>query len=230
MATENENGKRLRLTKQQLCTYIKLFVHFFAIVAQPRRETSWFHVFWRTTRQGFFLKLGCSTLEFNSKKFTNIWQIERYGIKAMNFDTGWIHLLRDFFARVVLVVADKLPNVLWRKWTRANDLFFFFWTQRYSPLLEFNSSKIRQYLTNWARWNKSKEVWSSESVHFLCVVSIAIIQGHPTPIFGKYLFGRRFEIYNFRNICWKLSCLPASPRIFEHLKLVQLPIFIGFLP
>ena len=35
---------------------------------------------------------------------------------------------------------------------------------------------------------------------------------------GKYLFGRRFEIYNFRNICCKISCLPASPRIFEHLK------------
>ena len=25
-------------------------------------------------------------------------------------------------------------------------------------------------------------------------------QGHPTTIFGKYLFGRRFEVYNFRNI------------------------------
>ena len=43
-------------------------------------------------------------------------------------------------------------------------------------------------------------------------------QGHPTSIFGKYLFGRRFEIYNFRNICCKISCLPASPRTFEHLK------------
>ena len=34
----------------------------------------------------------------------------------------------------------------------------------------------------------------------------------------KYLFGRRFEIWNFRNICCKSSCLPASPSIFEHLK------------
>ena len=25
----------------------------------------------------------------------------------------------------------------------------------------------------------------------------------------KYLFGRRFEIQNFRNICCKISCLPA---------------------
>ena len=35
---------------------------------------------------------------------------------------------------------------------------------------------------------------------------------------GKYLFGRRFEIQNFRSICCKISCLPASPRILEHLK------------
>ena len=34
----------------------------------------------------------------------------------------------------------------------------------------------------------------------------------------KYLFRRRFEIYNFRNICCKIYFLPASPRIFEHLK------------
>ena len=45
-------------------------------------------------------------------------------------------------------------------------------------------------------------------------------QGHSTSIFGKYLFGRRFEIQaeNFRNICCKISHLPASPRIFEHLQ------------
>ena len=35
---------------------------------------------------------------------------------------------------------------------------------------------------------------------------------------GKYLFGRRFEIYNFRNVCCKISCVHASPRIFEHIK------------
>ena len=30
--------------------------------------------------------------------------------------------------------------------------------------------------------------------------------------------GGRFEIQNFRNILRKISCLPASPRIFERLK------------
>ena len=58
-------------------------------------------------------------------------------------------------------------------------------------------------------------------------------QGHPTSIFGKYLFGGQFEIWSFRNICCKISCLPASPRIFEHLKngiIAHLKrIFLGFL-
>ena len=35
-------------------------------------------------------------------------------------------------------------------------------------------------------------------------------KGHLTSIFGKYLFGRRFEIQNFQNICCKISYLPTS--------------------
>ena len=46
----------------------------------------------------------------------------------------------------------------------------------------------------------------------------SLIRGTRRQFLGKYLFGRRFEIQNFRNICCKISCLPASPRIFEHLK------------
>ena len=44
------------------------------------------------------------------------------------------------------------------------------------------------------------------------------LQEHPTSIFGKYLFGRRFEMQNLRNIFCKISCLPTSPRILESLK------------
>ena len=42
--------------------------------------------------------------------------------------------------------------------------------------------------------------------------------GAPNVNFRKISFGRRFEIQNFRNICCKVSSLPASPRILEHLK------------
>ena len=44
------------------------------------------------------------------------------------------------------------------------------------------------------------------------------IRGTQQQFSEKYLFERRFEIQNFRNICCKISCLPASPWIFEHLK------------
>ena len=44
-----------------------------------------------------------------------------------------------------------------------------------------------------------------------------IDQGHPTSIFGKYLFGRRFD-----------TDLPASPRIFGHLKNNNCPFLTDF--
>ena len=45
-----------------------------------------------------------------------------------------------------------------------------------------------------------------------------IIRGTQRQFSEEYPFGRQFEIYNFRNICCKISCLPASHRIFEHVK------------
>ena len=44
------------------------------------------------------------------------------------------------------------------------------------------------------------------------------IQVHPRSIFWKYLFGRRFEDLEFLEHFLYNFCLPASPRIFEHLK------------
>ena len=56
-------------------------------------------------------------------------------------------------------------------------------------------------------------------------------QGHPTSIFRKYLFGRRFEIQNFLNICCKISCLAASSRIFRTSeKWYNCPFLTDFFP
>ena len=52
--------------------------------------------------------LNLDTVFYNStsEKLTNIrWQIERRGIRTIDFDTAWIHSLRDVFATVVFVVA-----------------------------------------------------------------------------------------------------------------------------
>ena len=60
-----------RLTKQQLYTCITFFVHFFAVVARLRRETSYFQVLWRTWTQDnnfHFLYLKYNPLEFNPRK------------------------------------------------------------------------------------------------------------------------------------------------------------------
>ena len=65
---------------------------------------------------------------------------------------------------------------------------------------------------NWLRFVETAKMLLADNTKFI------IKQGHPTSIFEKYLFGRRFEIYNFRNICCKISCLPACPRIFQHKK------------
>ena len=45
------------------------------------------------------------------------------------------------------------------------QLYFSFAELWYS-LLEFNSRKNCQHLTNWTRWNKRDKVWSSAIVHF----------------------------------------------------------------
>ena len=64
------------------------------------------------------------------------------------------------------VVAARLPrenswfHVLWRTWTQDNDFLFLFLKLLYT-LLEFNSRKNCQHLTNWTRWNKRDEVWNS---------------------------------------------------------------------
>ena len=56
--------------------------------------------------------------------------------------------------------------------------------------------------------------------------STRLTRGTQRQFSKKYLFGRPFKIENFRNICCKISCLPASPRIFEHLKIVIVVVIV----
>ena len=57
--------------------------------------------------------------------------------------------------------------------------------------------------------------WSAKGTVKIILI---LYRGTQRQFSGKYLFGRRFENQNFRNIRCKISCLPASPRIFEHLQ------------
>ena len=46
-----------------------------------------------------------TVLEFNSRKFANIWRIERVGISAMKFEVVGIHFLSDVFVAIAVVVT-----------------------------------------------------------------------------------------------------------------------------
>ena len=65
-------------------------------------------------------------------------------------------------------------------------------------------------------WTKRSEEMEGKTAVLLN--SFSLPRGTQRQFSGKYLFGRRFQNQNFRNICCKISCLPASPRIFEHLQ------------
>ena len=87
---------------------------------------------------------------------------------------------------------------------------------RRSDLLQdqFNNRCLNYMYVYWVVPPKNSSTWVNNNKYMY----FSNTQGHSLSIFGKYLFGWRFEIWNFRNICCKISCLPASPRIFEHLK------------
>ena len=72
-------------------------------------------------------------LAFNSRKLTNIWVIERHGIRAMNFETAWIHFLRNVFDTVVLIVA----------FSRA--FIFLYFTSALPKTTIWNDSKIQDF-------------------------------------------------------------------------------------
>ena len=67
------------------------FVHFFAITAWQQRENAQFHVFLRMGMQQLsfsFPEPWYSTLEFDSKKIANVWQIKWDGIRAIKTESS----------------------------------------------------------------------------------------------------------------------------------------------
>ena len=77
------------LAKQQLCTYITFFCTFLCRRCTTTRWKCLISLFVEdgSTRQQLsfsFPELWYSPLDFNSKKFANIWRIKRDGISAIN--------------------------------------------------------------------------------------------------------------------------------------------------
>ena len=107
---ERQKSNRCRLANQQLCHASRFFIHFFAVAARLPRESAYNFTFCRGSerRQRLyfsFLELWYSLLEFNSRKFANIWRIERVGISTIKYEVPKIHILSDVFVDVAVVLA-----------------------------------------------------------------------------------------------------------------------------
>ena len=107
---ERQKHNRCRLAKQQLCTCTTPFCSF---LCRRWTATTWNCLISRfvddvNTRQRpffSFFELWCSPLEFNSRKFLNIWRIERHGIRAIKFEAARTRFLTDVFVTVAVDVA-----------------------------------------------------------------------------------------------------------------------------
>ena len=107
----NENGKK-STGLDWLCTCITPFCTF---LSRRSTTTTWKYQISRfvedgNTKQQFsfsFPELWYNPLEFNSKKFANIWRIKRDGMSAIKFEAARIHFLRDLFVAVAVAWARK---------------------------------------------------------------------------------------------------------------------------
>lgn len=64
-----------------------------------------------------------------------------------------------------LIHFDLCHHCTTKTW-KYQIFFFLSWTLIHSSLLEFNSRKNCQHLTNWTRWDKRDKVWSSANSLF----------------------------------------------------------------
>ena len=107
---ERQKRNKFRSPKQQLCTCTTFFCTF---LCRRWTATTWNCLISRfvddvNTRQRpffSFFELWCSPLEFNSRKFLNIWRIERHGIRAIKFEAARTRFLTDVFVTVAVDVA-----------------------------------------------------------------------------------------------------------------------------
>ena len=91
--------------------HVRIFVHFFAVVARAQRETfSDFNVLgrtWTPNNNFLFLSLNFDTVLTKStvEKFAITCRIEQDGIKATRFEVARVLFLSDIFVVVAVVVA-----------------------------------------------------------------------------------------------------------------------------
>ena len=91
---------------------------------------------------------------------------------AKNGKTTTLHMHHSFGTFLGRHCAGLISRSVGGVNTRQR-LPFSFLELRYS-LLEFNSRKSCQHLTNWTRWSKRKKRFAAARFHFLSVVFVAV--------------------------------------------------------
>ena len=91
---------------------------------------------------------------------------------AKNGKTTTLHMHHSFGTFLCRHCAGLISRFVGGVNTRQR-LPFSFLELRYS-LLEFNSRKNCQHLTNWTRWSKRKKRFAAALFHFLSVVFVAV--------------------------------------------------------
>ena len=92
------------------------------------------------------------------------------------------------------------------------QLYFSFAELWYS-LLEFNSRKNCQHLTNWTRWNKRDKVWSSATSHFFSQPSLLLklpIITSSHNLFYMEMSGEFVRDYWVQEACTSVLFLPHT--------------------
>ena len=120
-------------------------------------------------------------------------------------------------------VIGTVPSVVWplQEIPVLLSWFVFLARKRLGKIREGKAVALVNWLIAW------KRLWKQSSVQFVLYRSSRSVWSCRDRNYGRtnrgtqrqfsenYLFGRRFEVQNFRIIFWKISCLPASPRIFK---------------
>ena len=101
----------------------------------------------------------CFSINYRFKKSNRFWLAKQRLCTCVT-------LFCTFLCRRFTTTTWKRPNFTFRRGRQQKTTTYFSFPELWYSLLEFNSRKNCQHLTNWTSWNKRDKVWSSANSHF----------------------------------------------------------------
>ena len=143
--------------------------------APLRRETSWFHVLWRTWTYDdefsfIFMKVNNIVKNSTPGKVACIWHIERVQIDAIKFERTQIHFFYRRFhcgrRRSLIGLTQRRPRGLRKRNLRSEFLRCLKLNRTYS--IPFNSSNVGKLFWSWILKNCIKVQEKKKKVVVFC--------------------------------------------------------------